>query len=78
MKSRAGRGFSVFIGRLFSAFAVKGFVHLSQMFVCHMRVYLRRRNIGMSQKRLYRAQVRTIFQKISGKGMTNDVWRYFF
>jgi predicted mannosyl-3-phosphoglycerate phosphatase (HAD superfamily) len=30
----------------------------------------------MAKQFLHRAQVRTVLQKVAGKGMAKDVWRY--
>ena len=39
----------------------------------HMRIYLRGRDIGVTEKRLYHAQVCAVMQKVAGKGMTQNM-----
>ena len=40
-----------------------------------MRVYLGGRDVGMSQQFLHNAQIRTILQEMTGKGVTQDMRR---
>src|SRR3989338_9527728 len=40
-----------------------------------MRVYLRGRDVGMSEHRLHRAEVRTIFEQVRRKRVSDDVRR---
>ena len=44
-----------------------------QPFLQHMRIYLRGRDIGVTEKRLYHAQVCAVMQKVAGKGMTQNM-----
>ena len=39
----------------------------------HMRINLRRRDIGVPKERLHQPQVGTIMKKVAGKGVSQDM-----
>jgi hypothetical protein len=55
----------------------KGVMRLDQLlqsFFEDMRVYLRGRNVRMSEKFLDNAEVRAIRKQMAGKSMPHDMW----
>jgi len=47
-----------------------------QLFVEHMGIDLRGRNVGMAEQFLHGAQVCTVLQKVAGKGVAQHVRRH--
>ncbi len=46
-----------------------------QLFIEHMRVDLRGRNVRMAQKFLHGAEVGAVLQQVAGKGVAEHMWR---
>src|SRR5262249_35268569 len=46
-----------------------------QSIACNMRIDLRRRDVGMTKKRLHASKIRSAFHKMRGEGMTQNVRR---
>ena len=44
-----------------------------QAFFQHMRINLRRRDIGVAEKCLHHPQVSAVMQKVAGKGVAQDM-----
>src|SRR5579859_3815444 len=59
---------------LFSSLAVKFFMHFAQVFVGHVRVHLRRSDVGVAEERLHRAQVGTALEEVGRKRVADNVW----
>jgi len=53
--------------------AVKFFVNVAQLFIGHMRVYLRSLNICMTKHYLHTANVGAVLQKISSKAVPKNM-----
>jgi len=52
---------------------MKRFVNLAELLVRHVRIYLCRLNIGVSEHCLYTAQIRTVSQKIGRERVPDDM-----
>src|SRR5918994_3188035 len=48
-----------------------------QPFLKHMGVDLRRRNVGVAEQLLHRAEIRAVLQEMAGKGVADHMRRYF-
>ncbi len=46
---------------------MKSFVHLPQMLVRHVRIHLRRRNVGVAEEGLDAAEVGAVFEEVGGE-----------
>ena len=56
---------------------MKIFMNIAELFVCHMRVYLRGGDVGVTEEGLDGAEIGAVWKQVGGEGVANGVRCHF-